>query len=286
MPRSVFIVGCGFVGLPLARDFACSGWETHATTASEASAAKLHQEQFGAYALDITNENSFQKLAKRNFDVVIHCASSGRGAASDYEAVFLTGTRRLMGNLECGNFIFSSSTSVYAQTDGSWVDETSPASPSRETGQILRATEDLVLSARGAVARLAGLYGPGRCVPLQKLLDDTAIVQGNGERVMNMLHQLDAAAALRLLAETKSSGLFNAVDNEPVAELEWFQYVCERLGKPLPPYGPRELNRKRGWTSKRVSNRKLRSLGWEPLYPTFREGLAVILAGAGDWNAR
>ena len=286
MPRSVFIVGCGFVGLPLARDFASFGWETHATTASEASMAKLHQEQFRIYALDITDENGFQKLARRNFDVVIHCASSGRGAASDYEAVFLTGTRNLMGNLRCENFIFSGSTSVYAQTDGSWVDETSPANPSRETGQFLRATENLVLSAGGAVARLAGLYGPGRCVPLQKLLDDTAIIQGNGDRFMNMLHQLDAVAALRFLAETKSSGLFNAVDNEPVAELDWFRYVCERLDKPIPPYGPRELNRKRGWTSKRVSNRKLRSLGWEALYPTFREGLAAILGGAGDSKAR
>jgi len=279
---SVLIVGCGFVGLPLARDFASSGWETHATTASEASMAKLHQEQFRIYALDITDENGFQKLARRNFDVVIHCASSGRGAASDYEAVFLTGTRNLMGNLKCGNFIFSSSTSVYAQTDGSWVDETSPANPSRATGQFLRATEDLVLSAGGTVARLAGLYGPGRCVPLQKLLDDTAIIQGNGDHFMNTLHQSDAATALRFLAETKSSGLFNAVDNEPVAELEWFRYVCERLDKPIPPYGPRDLNRKRGWTSKRVSNRKLRSLGWEALYPTFREGLAAILRGAGN----
>jgi nucleoside-diphosphate-sugar epimerase len=285
MPRSVLIVGCGFVGLPLARDFASSGWETHATTASAASLAKLHREQFHPYALDITNETGFQKLARRNFDVVIHCASSGRGVASDYEAVFLSGTRNLMGNLECGNFIFTSSTSVYAQTDGSWVNERSPANPSKETGQILRATEDLVLGAGGAVARLAGLYGPGRCVPLQKLLDDKAIIEGSGDRVVNMLHQLDAAAALRFLAEMKSTGLFNAVDNEPVAQLDWFRSICDLLGKPLPPYGPREVNRKRGWTSKKVSNRKLRSLGWEALYPTFREGVAAILGGGGNWRA-
>ena len=285
MPRSVLIAGCGFVGLPLARDFASSGWETHATTVSEASAAKLNQELFRPYVLDITDQTGFQKLARRNFDVVIHCASSGRGVASDYQAVFLAGARNLMGNLECGNFIFTSSTSVYAQTDGSWVDETSPANPSRETGQILRATEDLVLGADGAVARLAGLYGPGRCVPLRKLLDEKAIVEGSGDRIMNMLHQLDAAGALRFLAETKSTGLFNTVDNEPIAELEWFRYVCDLLDKPIPPYGPRELNRKRGWTSKRVSNQKLRSLGWEPLYPTFREGVAAILGGVGNWQA-
>ena len=284
MPGSVLIVGCGFVGLPLARDFASSGWETHATAASDASVAKLYQERFRAYALDITDDSGLQKLARRNFDVVIHCASSARGVASDYEAVFLSGTRNLMSNVECKSFIFTSSTSVYAQTDGSWVDERSPANPSRETGQILRATEDLVLEVGGAVARLAGLYGPGRCVPLQKLLDDKAIIQGSGDRVMNMMHQMDAAAALRFLAETKSTGLFNAVDNEPVAELDWFRYVCDLLGKPLPPYGPREVNRKRGWTSKRVSNRKLRSLGWNALYPTFREGVAAILGGVGNWQ--
>jgi nucleoside-diphosphate-sugar epimerase len=282
MPRSVLIVGCGFVGLPLARDFASFGWETHATTVSEVSIAKLQQEQFHTYELDITDETGFQKLARRNFDVVIHCASSGRGGASDYKAVFLTGARNLMRNLRCDSFIFTSSTSVYAQTDGHWVDETSPANPSQETGQLLRATEDLVLSAGGAVARLAGLYGPGRCVPLRKLLDDKAIIEGDGERVMNMLHQLDAAGALRFLAETQPAGLFNVVDNGPVTELNWFRYVCDRLHRPIPPYGPRELNRKRGWTSKRVSNRKLRSLGWDALYPTFREGLATVFSAAGN----
>jgi nucleoside-diphosphate-sugar epimerase len=278
MPKSVLIVGCGFVGLPLAREFAVSGWETCAFVASEASMAKLHGESFRAYALDIRDEANFRNLAKRTFDVVIHCASSGRGGVADYEAVFWLGTRNLLANLQCGRFILTSSTSLYSQTDGSWVDEESPANPLRETGQILRKTEELVLGASGAVARLAGLYGPGRCVPLQKLLDGKAIIEGNGERIMNMLHQVDAASTLRFLAETRATGLFNAVDNQPVSELEWFRYVCDRLNQPIPPFGPRDMNRKRGWTSKRVSNGKLRSLGWDPLFPTFREGLAKEVA--------
>ena len=89
MPKSVLIAGCGFVGLPLARDFAVSGWETYAIVASEASMAKLHGESFRAYALDIRDKANFRNLARRNFDVVIHCASSGRGGAADYESVFL-----------------------------------------------------------------------------------------------------------------------------------------------------------------------------------------------------
>ena len=284
MPDSVLIVGCGFVGLPLARDFACSGWKTYGITVSETSAAKLRGESFHVYALDIRDERSFRGLVRRNFDVIIHCASSGRGGVADYEAVFLTGTRNLMTNLECDRFIFTSSTSVYSQTDGSVVDENSPANPLRETGRFLRKTEDSVLEWGGAVARLAGLYGPGRCVPLQKLLDGEAIIEGNGERFMNMLHRSDAAGALRFLAETPAKGLFNAVDDHPISQLDWFRYACEHFKKPIPPFGPRDLNRKRGWTNKRVSNQKLRSLGWYPLYPSFREGLATF-NGSRDASA-
>jgi nucleoside-diphosphate-sugar epimerase len=279
MPESVLVVGCGFVGLPLARDLASGGWETHAITASEASAAKLHNEPFATHNLDISDKTSFGRVARHRFDVVIHCASSGRGGASSYAAVFLGGIQNLMATLNYGRLIFTSSTSVYAQTDGSTVDETSPADPTRETGQILRKTEDLVLAGNGVVARLAGLYGSGRCAPLQKLLEGRATIEEDGTRRMNMLHQTDAALAIGFLVEKEATGIYNVVDNQPVAEIDWYQYVCHRLKKTLPPFGPRDLNRKRGWTNKRVSNRKLRSLGWEPVFPTFKEGIEEICVG-------
>ena len=82
MPRSALIVGCGFVGLPLARDFASSGWQAHAITASETSAANLRGESFPVYPLDISEKDNFEVLPVRSFDVVIHCASSRRGAAA------------------------------------------------------------------------------------------------------------------------------------------------------------------------------------------------------------
>jgi nucleoside-diphosphate-sugar epimerase len=277
MPRSVLIAGCGFVGLPLARNFVLSGWETHAITASEASAATLRGEPFQVYSADITDQVSLRNLATRSFDVIVHCASSGRGVAGDYRAVYLAGTQNLVAGMEFGRLIFTSSTSVYAQMDHSLVDEKSPAFPVRETGQILRETEEVVLASGGTVARFAGLYGPGRCAPLQKLLDGRAIIEGDGTRTMNVLHQSDAAGALQFLSRTEVTGLFNVVDDQPVAEIDWFRYVCHRLDKPLPPVGPRDLNRKRGWTDKQVSNRKLRSLGWNPIYPTFKEGLSSLL---------
>ena len=99
------------------------------------------------------------------------------------------------------------------------------------------------------------------------------MIEEDGTRLMNMLHHVDAANALRFIAGKELNGVFNVVDNQPVAEIEWYRYVCHRLNKPLPPFGPRDLNRKRGWTNKRVSNRKLRLLGWDPVYPTFKEGI-------------
>jgi nucleoside-diphosphate-sugar epimerase len=277
MSQSVLIVGCGFVGLPLAQSFASSGWKTQAITASKASAASLQRESFAVHAIDIAEATQFEDLPERIFDVVIHCASSGRGGAAAYSRVFFNGVQNLMAHLEYRRLIFTSSTSVYAQTDGSWVDETARAEPVRETGQILRKTEELVMGTGGAVARLGGLYGPGRCAPLEKLLQGKAIIQEDGSRLMNTLHQLDAAGALHFLADSEGNGLFNVVDNQPVTEMEWFQFVCHRLHKPLPPTGPRDLNRKRGWTNKRVSNQKLRSLGWNPIYPTFKEGMIQML---------
>jgi len=131
------------------------------------------------------------------------------------------------------------------------------------------------------VTRLAGLYGPGRCVPLQKLLSGEAVIEGEGERVMNMINQFDAVNALRFLVENDARGIFNVVDNEPVRQRDWFLWVCKQTGKPLPPYGPRDLTRKRGWTSKRVSNQKLQSLGWNPRFPTFREGIGAMLTLPG-----
>jgi nucleoside-diphosphate-sugar epimerase len=278
MPKSIFIAGCGFIGLPLARTFATAGWRTCAITASELAASNLQNETFRVNAMDLTDRTSFRRLPQLSFDIVVHCASSRRGDSAAYEAVYLHGTENLLDHFQPGNFVLAGSTSVYAQTDGSWVNEQSPAVPSRETAKILRKTEDLVLASGGLVTRLAGLYGPGRCVPLQKLLSGEAVIEGEGERVMNMLNQFDAVSALRFLVESDERGIFNVVDNEPVRQRDWFLWVCEQTGKPLPPYASRDLTRKRGWTSKRVSNQKLRSLGWNPRYPTFREGIGAILA--------
>jgi nucleoside-diphosphate-sugar epimerase len=274
MLKSALVVGCGFVGLPLARLLHFAGWDTLGITASPESAARLGTESFAVSALDITDRRSLSAISGRAYNLIVHCASSGKGAAEAYQKVYLDGTRNLLATLRCNHYIFASSTSVYAQTDGSWVDEESETAPTRETGRILLETEAIALQFGGTVGRLAGLYGPGRCAPLRKLLAGEAVIEGKGERFMNMIHRDDAAGALYFLAQQPSPGCFNLVDDNSPTQLEWYTEVCRRLGKPLPAFGPRNFERKRGWTNKRVSNKKLRSLGWKPVYPTFLDGLS------------
>jgi nucleoside-diphosphate-sugar epimerase len=274
--KSVLIVGCGYIGLPLARRFSTNGWQVVGLTGSEESAARLSSESFPVFGLDVTT--SLDRLRPRAFEIVIHCASSGRRGPQVYEAIFLRATRNLLTALAVNHFIFVSSTSVYGQIDGSWVDENSQAEPLRETGLILRETEEIVSEQKGTVARLAGIYGPDRCVPLRKLLDQTAVIEGEGERLMNLIHRDDAVSALFFLAEKSLRGIYNVTDDEPVSQLDWFRHVCNQLDRPLPPFGSRDTTKKRGWTSKRVSNQKLRQAGWTPTFETFREGLDPLLS--------
>ncbi|HYZ75153.1 MAG TPA: NAD-dependent epimerase/dehydratase family protein, partial [Chthoniobacterales bacterium] len=254
--QTVLVIGCGYLGAQLLRNLSRSGLRATGITLSESSANALRSEGLEVVAADLRTSD-LRALTENNPSVVIHCASSGKGGAAAYREIFLETTTRLVQDTTFEHLIFTSSTSVYAQTDGSLVTETDSAEPERETGKILRETEELVLEHRGTVLRLAGIYGPGRCVPLEKLLSGEAAIEGEGERIMNSIHRDDAVSACHLAAEHRWQGIFNVADNTPVTQLEWFQWVCARAGQPLPPFVPRDLHRKRAWTSKRVSNAKL-----------------------------
>jgi nucleoside-diphosphate-sugar epimerase len=197
MSRSVFVAGCGYTGLAVARLFQRKGWNVAACTHSEESASALADEAFSVVACDISDMADVARLAGfRGVDVLIHCASSGKGGADQYRQVYFTGMQNLVTGLGAGFAIFTSSTSVYAQTDGGWVTEDSPAQPDRETGRVLRETENWVYARGGAVARLAGIYGPGRSVLLRKFFSGEAVIEGDGARWINQIHRDDAASAL------------------------------------------------------------------------------------------
>jgi nucleoside-diphosphate-sugar epimerase len=119
------------------------------------------------------------------------------------------------------------------------------------------------------VARLAGIYGPGRSVLLRKFFSGEAVIEGDGRRWINQIHRDDAASGLLLLASLRAPGLFNLGDSHPIEQRSLYEGLAERFSMPLPPEGPVNADRKRGWTHKKVSNARLSKLGWNPRYPDF-----------------
>ena len=123
--------------------------------------------------------------------------------------------------------------------------------------------------------RLAGIYGPGRSALLTKFLAGTAIIDPENDRFVNQVHRDDIASGLFLLVsrESREPQIYNVVDDRPMLQSDCYRWLAQRLNRPLPPVGKLTEQRKRGDTNKRVSNAKLRSLGWTPQYPTFAEGM-------------
>ena len=128
------------------------------------------------------------------------------------------------------------------------------------------------------MARLAGIYGPSRSALLRKFRSGEARLDGDGGRFLNQVHRDDIAAALLLLAGLPNAGLVNVVDNEPITQRAAYEWLAAKVGQPMPPTAENPSKRKRGASNKRVSNAKLRSLGWEPRFPNFASGMESLLS--------
>jgi nucleoside-diphosphate-sugar epimerase len=270
----ILIAGCGYVGQATANLFHAAGWTVESWTHSAESAAKLSRKPYPVYAVDIMD--GAQVIARAGkFDAVIQCVSSGGGDAKTYRQIYLSGARNLLDRFVGSKMLFASSTSVYGQCDGSWVTEDSETKPARETSRILLETEQLVLAHSGIVARLGGIYGPGRSAILTKFLASSAIIDPENDRFINQAHRDDIAAALFLLLDrpAPAHGIYNVVDDQPILQSECYRWFAKRLNRPIPPFGRSASFAKRGASNKRVSNAKLHRLGWAPRYPTFAEAM-------------
>jgi nucleoside-diphosphate-sugar epimerase len=265
----LLLIGHGYLGQAVSRVFREGGWEVVPVSLSGGD---------GVLACDVSDVEAVKSLPVADF--IGHCAASGRGGAEAYQRVYVDGCRHLTETFPGVPLLFTSSTSVYAQTDGSVVTEESPAIPDRETGRMLLEAERLTLDAGGIVARLAGIYGPGRSVILKKFLSGEAVIEEDGRRFLNQIHRDDAARAVFHLATTRAAGVFNVSDSTPISQFDCYRALSAMFSRPLPPSGPRDLNRKRGWTHKQVSNAKLRAAGWQlefPSFPDAAQGIAWTL---------
>lgn len=178
---------------------------------------------------------------------------------------------------------YLSSTGVYGDAGGAWVDETAPTGTGRRTA---RSEADADWLARGArVLRLPGIYGPGRSA-LERVQEGTARRIDLPGQVFSRIHVDDIVSAA-LLALDAPAGAYNIADDEPCSQNCVIEQACHLLGAPLPPLQSLEEARLSPQArafyaeNRRVANRKARRvLGWTPRYPSYREGLAALLAAA------
>ncbi len=261
------------------------GW-----TGSKESAEALAGRPFPVRAVDLTKQAEVAR-GVGNFDAVIQSASSRGGGADAYRKIYLESAQHLRAAFPDALHLFTSSTSVYAQSDGEWVTEASPAEPESETGQILRATEKIVIEGGGIVTRLAGIYGPGRSALLRRFLEGTAVLDPQADRFVNQIHRDDVAAGLVLLVQKYfrapapvalgNERIFNVADNHPITVRQCYEWLARRLKRPLPPAQPAVEKRRRGNSNKRVSSARLHALGWTPRYPTFESAMDDSILSAG-----
>jgi nucleoside-diphosphate-sugar epimerase len=240
------------------------------------SASRLASKSYEVRAVDIRRRFSLGS-PWRAVDALLHCAGPYRAAPEAYHSVFVNGLSNALAGIEPQRVLITGSTSVYAQTDGTWVDETSETIPDRETGRILLEAERIALASGGLVARLSGLYGPGRSVIMRKFLSGEAVIEGDGLRWINQIHRDDAARAIvDLLGKPRPPGLYNVSDSVPATQSEVYTWLADYFQRPLPGRGEPDVNRKRGWTNKRVSNAKLLKTGWRPAFPAYRDAIASL----------
>lgn len=281
MNPEVLIIGCGFLGEATASLFSNQGKRVLGLVRSQESLNKLTGRAFKTALCDVTDDASVESLSfmLQRVPLAVYMVSSNGGGAEEYAAVYRDGLARVVESWHPQKIIFVSSTSVYAQDDSSWVTEDCPAIPERETAKVLLEAEQIALAAGGTVARLTGIYGPGRSMLLRKFLAGEAVLEEGGVRYLNQIHRDDGAAALLHLSKAElPCGIYNVTDNTPATQRELYGWIADFLKLPLPFEGPANLNRKRGFTSKRISNVKLRGLGWSPRYPSYREALPSLMS--------
>ena len=275
----ILIAGCGYVGSALGGLLDSEG---HTVFGARRNPRALPP-SIQPVALDLSSSISEGDLPP-NLDFVFYTTSAGSSSSSSpedaYRSAYVEGPRNLLSALELQNVrrvLFTSSTGVYGQRNGEWVDEGSPTEPESFSGKTLLEGERVFLDGPfpAVVLRLGGIYGPGRERSIRRALQ--AEFEEGPPLYSNRIHRDDCSGALRhLMLFEEPEQVYLGVDDEPTDQ----QTVSEWLEGRLTPDASRSEERSgtpRRRTNKRCSNARLVDSGYQFLYPTFREGFASLL---------
>ena len=287
----IAILGCGYVGLELGRQLA-PDHDIVGVRRSKTGVERIERAGFDAVQADVTDPDELARVP--DVDCVVFAASSGGRGADAAREVYVDGLRTAIESFGAreqspDRLIYTSSTGVYGDHDGEWVDEDTPIEPTTEKTEVLAEAERITREEAvdhgmdGTVARFAGLYGPDR-YRLDRYLDGP-VTAG----YLNMVHRDDAAGAIRyfLDVDIARDEVVLVVDDEPVSKHAFAAWLADECDAPRPEKRTKaerladgdlsEAARRRIETSKRCTNDKLHDLGYEFTYPTYREGYRAAI---------
>jgi nucleoside-diphosphate-sugar epimerase len=275
----VLIAGCGNVGTALGLRLAAAG---HRVLGLRRDPSGLPA-PITPIAADLGDPASLAAVPA-DVDALVYAAAADRRDDDAYRRAYVDGLRHVLARLRDAGaplrrLVYVSSTAVYAQDDGGWVDESSPTEPTHFTGRRLLEGEQLALAAgvAGTVLRLAGIYGPGRTRLVDEVRAGTAEVAAGTPVWTNRIHRDDCAGAIaHLLALPAPAPVWLGVDHEPAERGVVLDWLADRLGVAR-PRRMADAPRGRGG-NKRCDGGRLRASGYLFRYPTFREGYAALLA--------
>ena len=285
------VIGCGYLGLRVAVRWVAQGKTVHGVTRSADTAEQFRKMGIYPIVADVTDTQSLGAIGKlENIDTVLFAVGFDRSAGVPIHDVYVDGLQRVLEVLPRGikRFVYISSTGVYGQTDGSWVDEDSPCEPTRDGGKACLIAEQLLRSStfadRVIVLRLAGIYGRERVPRKADLLSNKSFPQTGH---LNLIHVEDAAATV-LAAEQLATppDTYVVSDGQPVPRCDYYSELrrllnvpastTEEAGNKMPDGTSRK---QRTPADKKIRAEKfLRELKVELKFPSYREGLAAILS--------
>jgi nucleoside-diphosphate-sugar epimerase len=264
------IIGCGYVGMAVARHWQQQGITVTATTTTPARLAEL--EAIAAHAV-LVNGNDEATLASVLEHQQVVLLSIGARNAEVYQDTYLTTAKTLATvlsqNSSVQQLIYTGSYAVYGDRQGEWVTEDMPVSPANRNGEILAETEQVLLGISRAdrqvcVFRLGGIYGPGR--ELVKIFGRAAGKPraGNGDEASNWVHLDDIVGAIEFASVHRLQGIYNLVQDTPIPTRELLDRVFTQHNLPGVSWDP-SLPNTRPYNA-RVSNKKLRDAGYSMVH--------------------
>jgi nucleoside-diphosphate-sugar epimerase len=268
--KPALILGCGYLGLRVAKLWARS----HSVAAlTRRRSAELRSHGIQPIVGDVLDPASLAQLPIAS--KVLYAVGLDRSAGRSMHEVYVQGLANALAAIRCeGPFVFISSTSVYGQTDGEWVDESSPTEPIEESGRIVLEAEQTLRRLRpdAIVLRFAGIYGPQRILRRQALLIGEPLTI-DAEKWLNLIHVNDGVQAVQAACERGTLGeTYIVCDDEPTTRRALYTETAIVLNAPPAQFAtPNGTHRE---ANRRLRNRKLReTVGWQPQYPCYRDGL-------------